>query len=273
MSCQKSVLIVFLALMSVGVMAEAADLEQRPGPTLVIRDKGVSEPVYMPARVGGAKVATATFEVTYNGFSAEAQTAFQAAVDIWSQRITSPVLIRVQADWTPLEEDVLGAAGARFFRRGLPSDPNTWYPDALADAIAGRDLGGGEFDIVASFNSDYDRWYFGTDGSTPFNRIDLMSVVLHELCHGLGFIGSASVDDGVGSWGLNGFPAIYDRSTEDGSQTAIIDTGSFPNPSEALASVLQGGSVFWGGSNAVAVNDGTRPRLYAPSEWGPGSSY
>jgi len=97
--------------------------------------------------------------------------------------------------------------------------------------------------------------------------------VLHELCHGLGFVGSASVEAGAGSWGIDGLPTIYDLFTEDGSETAIINTNVFTNPSEALASVLQGGSVFWGGSNAVAVNAGTRPRLFAPSEWEPGSSY
>ncbi len=274
MSCKKSLLIIFAVLISVADLAGSADLQQRPGPTLVIRSKGVSEVVFMPPRVRGAKVAaTANFEVTYNGFSAEAQSAFQAAVDIWSQHISSPVLIRVQADWTPLDEDVLGAAGARAVWRGLSSDPETWYPDALVDVLAGYDVGEGEFDIVASFNSDYEDWYFGTDGNTPWNRTDLLTVVLHELCHGLGFVGSASVDEGLGSWGTEGFPIIFDRFTEDGSQTAIIDTDVYPNPSEALASVLQSRSVYWGGANAVAVNDGTRPRLYAPSQWEEGSSY
>lgn len=273
MSFQKPLVVLFVVLIGVSGIAGASDLEQRPGATLVIRDKGVSEPVYIPPRVNDAKTATATFEVSYNGFSTEAQNTFQAAVDIWSQKITSPLVIRVQANWTPLDENVLGSARANKVWRGLSSDRNTWYPDALMDLLAGYDVGEGDFDIVASFNSDYDRWYFGTDGNPPGTRTDLMSVVLHELCHGLGFSGSASVDDGIGSWGISGFPTIYDRSTEDGSQTPIIDTNIYANPSETLASVLEGGSVFWSGSNAVAVNAGTRPKLFAPSEWEPGSSY
>jgi hypothetical protein len=273
MSFQKLFSVLFVVWISVSGIAGAADLEHRPGPTLLIRDKGVSEPVYLPPRVGEAKVATATFEVTYDGFSTEAQTAFQAAVDIWSQKITSPHVIRVQANWTPLEENVLGSARANSIWSGLPSDPNTWYPDALVDVLAGFDVGEGAFDIVASFNSDYDHWYFGTDGNTPSTRSDLMSVVLHELCHGLGFVGSASVEAGAGSWGIDGLPTIYDLFTEDGSEDTIIDTAVYANPSDSLASVLQGGSVFWGGSNAVAVNAGVRPRLFAPSEWEPFSSY
>lgn len=269
----RSVLFFFVVLIGLAGIAGATEFVQRPGPRLVIRNKGVSEPVSIPPRVSGAKTAAATFEVTYTGFSAEAQAAFQAAVDIWSQHITSPIVIRVQADWTPLEENVLGSAGSRSIWRGLASDPETWYPDALIDALAGFDVGEGAVDIVASFNSDYDRWYFGTDGNTPFNRSDLMSVVLHELCHGLGFVGSASVDSGLGSWGSEGFPTIFDRSTEDGSGNPLIDTAVYQNPSEALASALQSESVYWGGSKAVTVNGGMRPRLFAPSEWVPGSSY
>ncbi len=271
----KKLLFAFLVV-SVGLMgrAETTDLERRPGPTLVIRTKGVSEPVYLPPRTSTPrKAATATFEVTYSGFPVDAKDAFRAAVDIWSQLITSPETIRIKADWKGLDEDVLGSARANFIWRGLASDRDTWYPDALMDVLSGRDVGEGDFDIVASFNSDYDRWYFGTDGATPFNQTDLMSVVLHELCHGLGFVGTASVDSGIGSWGNQGFPIIFDRFTEDGGENAILDTGVFPNPSESLASVLEGRSLFWNGSNAVEVNGGTRPRLYAPSEWEQGSSY
>src|SRR3989304_1633836 len=60
----------------------------------------------------GEHVAGATFQVTYNGFSAEAQAAFQAAVNIWASTITSPAPIRVVANWTPLGSGILGSAGA-----------------------------------------------------------------------------------------------------------------------------------------------------------------
>ena len=53
---------------------------------------------------------TATFEVTYIGFTTEAQAAFQFAVDIWETQITSTVPIRVTAVWQPLTEGVLGSA-------------------------------------------------------------------------------------------------------------------------------------------------------------------
>ena len=59
---------------------------------------------------------------------------------------------------------------------------------ALADAIAGRDTYAGRVDLTASFNSnDKVNWYYGTDGNTPSGQFDFVTVVLHELGHGLGF--------------------------------------------------------------------------------------
>ena len=85
-------------------------------------------------------------------------------------------------------------------------------------------------DIVATFNSDFDDCYLGTDGSAPIGTIDFVSVVLHELCHGIGFVGSGGVDDaGQGSWGQQNLPIVYDTFPEDGGGTRIIDTAVFPN--------------------------------------------
>ncbi len=270
---------VAIALIAVTVSLPASAAEQvLPGPTLVLRDKGIDEQAFIPPRSAGSIIPmeqVSTFDVTYIGFSSEAQMAFQAAVDVMSQLMVSPVVIRVQANWEPLGENVLGSARANFIRRGFAGspDPGVWYVDALADALRGFDLGGGGFDIIATFNSDYGSWYFGTDGNTPSLEIDFMSVVLHELCHGLGFIGSAEVDSGLGSWGVDGFPAAYDLYTEDSAGTNLTNTQTYPNPSSALADLLESNALYWGGPLAVAANNGSRPRLYAPSSWESGSSY
>ena len=46
--------------------------------------------------------ATATFVVNYTGFTPQAQAAFQAAVDMWANLITSPVPIVVNAQFAAL---------------------------------------------------------------------------------------------------------------------------------------------------------------------------
>lgn len=133
--------------------------------------------------------------MTYHGFSADAKTAFQAAVDVWSVVLKTGVTIKVEAHWTPLAAGVLGSAGPETFLRDFSSAPQagTWYPIALANKLQGADQRPGQPDITANFNSNFENWYFDIDGMTPPDEYDLMSVVLHELGHGLGFVGSMNI--------------------------------------------------------------------------------
>ncbi|MEB3218005.1 MAG: S8 family serine peptidase, partial [Nostocales cyanobacterium 94392] len=219
---------------------------------------------------------TATINVTYNGFTPVAQAAFQYAVDIWEGLIESSVPINIVANYTPLGAGTLGSAGPESFYRNFSGAPqnNTWYPVALANKLAGTDLDPSRADITTNFNSNFSNWYFGTDGNTPAGQYDFASVVLHELGHGLGFLGFMDYQSGQGSWGFGtGFPSIYDRFTVNGSNQSLINTSLFPNPSTALGNQLTSNNLFFTGSNAVAANSGTKPKLYAPSIWNPGSSY
>ena len=220
----------------------------------------------------------ATFDVEYIGFPPDARAAFQFAVDIWSAHLISPsnVPIRVRATWEPQSnDDVLGATNPRVianFEIATVAERDVWYAVALANALAGRDLDPDEPHIRTSFNSTFSNWYFGTDGQPPSGQFDLVTIVLHELGHGLGFVGSMLVDDGVGSWGIGdvGFPVIYDRFAERGT-TDLLD--GFPNPSQALGDALTSDEVFFDGPAANLAQGGSRPRLHAPPTWVDGSSY
>lgn len=214
---------------------------------------------------------SAIISVNYNGFNTQAQDAFQFAVDIWASLINSSVPILINANYTNLGGGVLGSAGATDYYRNFSGAPlsNTFYPAALASSLNGSDLTVGFVDITCNFNNSTN-WYFGTDGNCPSGQFDFVTVVLHELCHGLGFIGSASVSGGTGFIGFSGSPVIYDRFVENGGGAAIT---SFPNNSTALGGQLTGNNLFWGGTFGVDANLGSRPRLYAPSNWNGGSSY
>jgi hypothetical protein len=221
--------------------------------------------------------------VTYIGFEAfpAARAAFQEAVDIWASTVASPVPIRVRAEFRALGANILGSAGALSVWKDFPGAPvpGAYYGDALADRLRGADNQPGQFDITALFNSTFANWYFGVDGATPAGQYDFVSVVLHELGHGLGFFGSAAVASGNGSIGISGTPTIYDFFTmaESGSQLL-----TFANPSQTLGTQLtsgynpwtpQGRGVYWGGSRAVSGNNGLAPRHFTPTTWTGGSSY
>jgi hypothetical protein len=178
----------------------------------------------------------------------------------------------VNANWTPLGSGVLGSAGPTAIY--LLGD-GLLYPVALAEARCACNLTTTE--INANFNSNFGSWYLGTDGNPGSSQYDFYSVVLHELGHGLGFLGSFSVSGSSGLWGytLNGtkYPMAYDTfeySAASGGNR-LINTGIYANPSAALKTELTDGSVYFGGPNAVAANGG-RARLYAPTTWSAGSS-
>ncbi|HJQ41300.1 MAG TPA: PA domain-containing protein, partial [Thermoanaerobaculia bacterium] len=131
---------------------------------------------------------------------------FLAAAEKWSINLDTNVDIRASASFAPITgctstEAILGQAGPAEWRHdtdGVPQ-PNVWYPIALANKFANRDLSPGVDDINARFNASVDdatclgatSWYYGFDGDHG-NNIDLFIVVLHELGHGLGIAGKAT---------------------------------------------------------------------------------
>jgi len=136
--------------------------------------------------------------------------AFQFAIDKWAAILQSPVEIRISVTFDPLDCNAslvtLGLSSPTSVRSdfvGAPR-PNTFYPAALADRLAGMDLDPGEDDIDAQFNSSFGTtcafpagWYYGLDGQAPGDDSDLVTVVLHELGHGFGFLTLMDVTSGV----------------------------------------------------------------------------
>jgi hypothetical protein len=226
-----------------------------------------------PARTRSADrvAATATFNVTYKGFTRPARRAFQSAVNIWATRVTSSVPITVKARFTPLGSNVLGSAGSSFLWRDFRGAPRqgTFYVDAIANKRFGRQLDSSP-DIVANFNSSFSDWYYGTSGGTPAGKYDFKSVVLHELGHGLGFQGAGRVDSGRGSVRLGGLPTSYDPFTENGAGRQLL---TFPDNSTQLATQLESNSVYFDSTRVRDANAGEPARLYAPGAWQQGSSY
>jgi uncharacterized repeat protein (TIGR01451 family) len=219
---------------------------------------------------------------------AGAQTAFNYAAGIWASLLNSSVPIEINACWTNLAPNILGHSAPESYHRGASGMVgNTWYSAALANALSSSDLNdhdGFDWDndgtdadaeMEIAYSGNGIAWYFGSDGVTPAGQYDFVSVVLHEIGHGLGFLGSMTVSAGQGRWGF-GIPVnplIYDRFTENVAGQSLLDTGLFPNPSPALAIQLQSNNLYFDGANANAANGGNRPKLFAPLAWMPGSSY
>ena len=69
----------------------------------------------------------------------------------------------------------------------------------------------------------------------PADQHDFVTVVIHEIAHGLGFVGSMIVDDdrcgeNNGCWGYfdpSGFPLVYDRFTRNGDRISLLNFHKF----------------------------------------------
>ncbi len=285
-------------LLTVGLTASQAQMRVRPG----VMDTCYASPEIMNTRVHAEHilaespqlqqartaadaevppVKTAEFIVNYTGFTPEAEAAFQYAVDIWSTIIVSDQPIRVDASFQPLPPNVLGAAGPTFIFENFSEEvvPDRWYVSALADAIANEDLAEtvdsvpNAPDLRAFFSSTFD-WYYGTDLNTPADKYDFVTVVLHELGHGLGFTGGASYNDSTEIGDIRftdlEFPYIYSEFVENSGDTAIL---SLPDSSKILGDFLTSNDLFMTGENTVEAYGGNEPKLFAPTVWNPGSSY
>lgn len=265
-----------LAGRSLDVSAQAPEPKFRMGDPLVIRADSNPSALHIlaPARLALRRNAGSNIIVDFMPagsdnciqFPADAQVAYQYAADIWAGLLNVPVPLHISACWMPLGPGILGSAGPLLVD-GFPGQPvaNTYYPLALANNYAGHDLSASK-EIISSFNSQFSSWYFGTDGNPGSGSYDFVSVALHEIGHGLGFIGLIKVSGGLG---INTYLAIYDRFTKDNSGVLLA---AYPDNSAALASVLTS-AVFFGGSQAVSANGGQMVPLYAPGGWQPGSSY
>ena len=209
------------------------------------------------------------WRVTYNEFPAEAKAAVQFAVDIWSRNFESEVPISVEANWeTNPDNRVLGSARPGYYFNDFPGAPDSdlWYPSALANTLAKRDLDPRQKEIFLSVNST-PLWYTGTDGKPTPRSYDLVSVVLHEIAHGLGFLSNAEYDRFFGT-GYMFQPTPFDAYVQLPDGRTFTD---FCSRSSDLGKAMLG-PLFWSGESGIAANNGVKPKLYTPSPYQEGSS-
>lgn len=253
--------------MSAGALADANIILNNVDPP----GSGLNDPT--PAAPIGGNQGTTVGEQRLN--------VFQFAADNWGATLNSDVTIIVQASFTPLDcsatGGVLGAAGPlQIFASGsaaFPGEVNTFYHVALFNSLVGVDVTQGppdpgllqppfNDDIVAFFNANLGSpgclensgWYYGLDNNQAANEIDFLSVVTHEIAHGLGF--SEFVDEETGA-GVAGLPDIYSTQMFDTSQNK---TFAEMVPAERLAAQVSGNDLVWIGGSVTSA---------APSVLGP----
>jgi hypothetical protein len=217
----------------------------------------------------------------------KAKDAFRRAADVWQKYLISNVPIRVFVIWEILTDangstrTILGAAGPTTYRRDFDGAEraNTWYAVSLAEKLNRQNFNGTEPDIVARFNAGFN-WYLEATGLPGNRQEDLMSTVLHEIGHGLGFISSASIGTNtsnqqvglIGGRGFGGTPIIFDYFIEDKEGKRILDRGAYRTQTTDLYRLYTSGDVYFNSPALKRFNQGERAKLYAPAEYAPSSS-
>jgi hypothetical protein len=215
--------------------------------------------------------------------------AFTYAANLWGQVLASDVTIDVEASMDSLYCDatsaVLGSAGTNTVHRDFTGAPQsgTWYCQALANSLHGSDLSSGDADISATFNSELNGdagclggigWYYGYDGN-PSGDIDFVSIVFHEIAHGLGFQTFIGLTTGTKFYG---YDDQYELFMERHFATPP-DYPSMTNYQRALANKSDP-DLHWVGSTvntlapsvlSAGISNG-HVRLYGPDPVEPGSS-
>ncbi len=208
--------------------------------------------------------------------------AFQFAANIWGATLSSGVTIVIKASWASLgtcnsQSGTLGQAGAASIVRNFPNAPktDTWYPIALANALSGTDSNGSNSaEINAQFNLDIGKstclggtpFYLGLDNNYG-SAIDLVSVLMHEFGHGLGFQTFTNTSTGAQASSQSGsFPSMYDYFLQD---RPTGKTWNSMTDSERQASAISVNNLVWIGpqseTDARSVLGSTRVRVTAPS--------
>jgi hypothetical protein len=208
--------------------------------------------------------------------------AFQFAANIWGATLNSNVTITIRASWASLTctttTAVLGQAGAAGIFKDFPNAPvaGTWYAAALANALSGVDLDPNAPEITAQFNSnlgnpgclDGRHFYLGLDNNHG-SDVELVTVLIHEFGHGLGFQTFTSSSSGA----LNGgSPSIYDRFLLDSSTGKTWDQMT---NAERQASATNTRNLVWNGAQTrtdVGIALGT-PRFRVNSPAGIAGNY
>lgn len=181
---------------------------------------------------------------------------FQAAADAWGRVLESDVPIEIDASFAPLEctggGAVLGQAAPYAIRNSSSLPTRDSYPVALANKLVGRDLFPNDPDIRAEFNGGLKEcmgidWYYGLDSQKGEDESDLLTTVMHELTHGLGFSSGVKPDTGEFSGGV---ASVFSKNVLD---TATNKYWSAMTDAERKASFQNARKVVWDGKRVQAV--------------------
>ena len=176
------------------------------------------------------------------------------AVRLWDSVLAESAPVDVSFSWVDMQSpNILGYAGPTALYNGDGLGAGEYlYPAAVANTILGRDIDQASVEAQVVLNSQVN-WYIGTVGTPSSTQLDLLTVVLHEIGHGMGFVGSASGQQ------LAARPFMYDTQVMNGDRRLVDEANR--------------DSLLTSNSLSLRISESLTARLYSPSSWSQGSSF
>jgi len=192
---------------------------------------------------------------------------FNYVANIWGQALDSASEVKIYASFAPLActatSGTLGGTSVSWWESDFPGAAvaNTWYHVSLGSKLAGFDLEQHpedpleDSDMIIQFNGNLgstgcletSHWYYGLDENEAPGDINLATVTLHEMGHGLGM--SAFFTQATGAL-IQGIPDIYQRNLFDNALSKTFDQMT---TTERRASVIDPRGVVWVGANVTGA--------------------
>jgi len=213
-------------------------------------------------------------EFTLSGtMNTEQRTATEYALELWSEQFAGTVPVDINVSFEPMASGILGSA-TRMPNYWNPAT-QSWYCSAVGNQLAGYNVVPNQRDIRIRMNSTY-AFHYELNANPGSGRYDCVTIMLHEVTHGLGFFplcredGRYTYTTPSGGGAYTNYPGIFDRQLFQGLDGPCLTELS----QEERAALTTSRNLYAGaqGSHLLAANDGVRVRMYAPAIYNSGSS-